>query len=97
MRVEIVAVINEDGTTTPTVDIEEILEDMPWHQDVDFPDANGQLAVISGMPMSAVVLVSLNYKNVFGAIAVANPRNGVAEIAHSVNPNYKVGTVIPLQ
>lgn len=67
------------------------------YQAVDFPESNGKLLVVSGMPMSASNLVSLHYKNLFGAIAIANPRNGVAEIVHSVSPDYKVGTTIPLE
>lgn len=67
------------------------------YEHVDFPDANGQVLIISGMPMSAVVMVALFYKNVFSAIAIANPKNGVAEIVHSVSPNYHVGGVIPLE
>jgi hypothetical protein len=67
------------------------------YQSVEFPEGNGQLAVISGMPASALCLLTAYYKNLFGAIAIANPRNGVAEIIHSVNPSYKMGTVIPLQ
>ncbi len=67
------------------------------YQSVHFPEANGQLAVISGMPASALALAALYYKNTFGAIAIANPRDGIAEIVHSVKPAYKVGTVVPLQ
>lgn len=66
------------------------------YSSVEFPEASGKLAVISGMPMSAVALVSLQYKNTFGAIAIANPREGVAEIVHSVTPDYAVGGVVPL-
>jgi hypothetical protein len=66
------------------------------YQDLDLPEANGQLAVVSGMPASAVVLLAVYYKNMFSAIAVANPRNGVAEIIHSTSRSYKVGTTIPL-
>jgi hypothetical protein len=63
---------------------------------VELPEANGQLLVISGMPMSAAALVALHYKNLFGAIAIANPREGVAEVVHSVSPDYSVGGAIPL-
>lgn len=66
------------------------------YQSVEFPEANGQLAVISGMPATALCLLACKYKNQFSAIAIANPRNGVAEIVHSTNPAYKVGTVVPL-
>lgn len=63
---------------------------------VEFPEGAGQLAVISGMPVSAVALVSLRYKNQFGAIAVANPRLGVALVVHSTNRSYPIGASIPL-
>jgi hypothetical protein len=63
---------------------------------VEFPEASGKLAIVSGMPMSAAVMVALRYKNLFGTIAVANPREGVAEIVHSVSPDYQVGGAIPL-
>jgi hypothetical protein len=63
---------------------------------VDFPEASGKLLIISGMPMSASVMVALRYKNMFSAIAIANPREGVAEIVHSVSRDYAIGGVIPL-
>ena len=63
---------------------------------VELPECNGQLAVVSGMPVSAVVLTSLHYKNSFGAIAIANPRLGVAIVTHSTNPVYPRGASIPL-
>ncbi len=63
---------------------------------VNFPEANGQLAIISGMPVSAVALVALHYKNLFGAAAIANPRLGVALVVHSTNPAYPLGASIPL-
>jgi hypothetical protein len=63
---------------------------------VDLPEANGQLLVVSGMPMSAAALVSLHYKNQFSAVAIANPREGVAEIVHSITADYAVGGAIPL-
>ena len=37
------------------------------------------------------------YKGVFGAVALANPRAGVAYVVGSVNPSYKVGQAIPLE
>lgn len=64
--------------------------------DVDFPDATGKLAIVSGMPTSAIALVSLHYKNVFSAIAIANPRAGVAEIVHSISKAHPVGSSVPL-
>ena len=67
------------------------------YSSIDFPDVMGKkVLVVSGMPMSAVTLVSLHYKNVYSAIAIANPREGVAEIVHSVSPDYQVGGAIPL-
>jgi hypothetical protein len=62
----------------------------------EFPEATGSLLVISGMPMSAAAMVALHYKNLFKAIAIANPREGVAEIAHSITPDYQVGGAITL-
>jgi hypothetical protein len=66
------------------------------YSSVNFPDAMGKVLIISGMPMSAVVMVALRYKNTFSAVAIANPREGVAEIVHSVSPDYQVGGAIPL-
>lgn len=63
---------------------------------VEFPEASGQLAIVSGMPVSAVALVSLKYKNQFGAIAISNPRLGVALVVHSTNKVYPLGASIPL-
>lgn len=67
------------------------------YADVDFPEANGALAVVSGMPASAIALVACHYKNLFGAIAVANPRAGVAEVVHSVSKSHPLGSSIPLE
>lgn len=64
--------------------------------DLNFPEANGKLAIISGMPMSAVAAVAANYKNAFEAIAVANPRLGVAFVVHSTTPIHPMGSSIPL-
>jgi hypothetical protein len=66
------------------------------YAETHFPDAMGKVLVISGMPMSAVALVALRYKNTFSAIAIANPREGVAEIVHSVSKDYQVGGAVPL-
>ncbi len=63
---------------------------------VDYPNVNGRLAVVSGMPMSAAAMVAIKYKNLFVAIAIANPLSGVAEIVHSASKEYSVGTSIPL-
>ena len=63
---------------------------------VDFPEASGQLLIISGMPASAQCACAFAYKGTFGAVALANPRAGVAYVIGSVNPTYKVGQAIPL-
>lgn len=63
---------------------------------VEFPESAGQLAIVSGMPVSAVALVALKYKNTYGAIAIANPRLGVALVVHSTNRSYPIGASIPL-
>ena len=63
---------------------------------VEFPEGAGTLAIISGMPVTAVTLVALKYKNTYGAIAIANPRLGVALVVHSTNLSYPVGASIPL-
>ena len=60
---------------------------------VDFPDASGH---ISGMPASAQCACAIAYKGTFGAIALANPRLGVAYVVGSANPSYRVGQQIPL-
>ena len=64
--------------------------------EVDFPVANGQIAIISGMPMVAACTVAMRYKNLFSVVAIANPRENVAEVAHSVDSNYRLGQPIPL-
>jgi hypothetical protein len=66
------------------------------YDSVDLPEATGNLLIVSGMPMSTVALTALHYKNLFKAIAVANPKEGVAEIVHSITPDYAVGGAIPL-
>lgn len=63
---------------------------------IDFPDASGQLLVISGMPASAQCSCVFKYKGTFGAIALANPRAGVAYVVGSVNRQYPLGASIPL-
>lgn len=65
-------------------------------KDIDFPEAVGQLAIISGMPSTAQCACTARYKNCFGAIALANPRMGVAFVIHSTTPNYQMGQQIPL-
>jgi hypothetical protein len=60
------------------------------------PEAFGRLAVISGMPGTAQNMVTYHYKNCFGAIALANPKMGVAFVIGSTSPEYKVGQQIPL-
>lgn len=66
------------------------------YANVEFPEAMGKLAVISGMPTSAVGMVLQHYKNLFQATAVANPKLGVAEVTHSTTPNHPRGSSIPL-
>lgn len=61
-----------------------------------FPEANGQLLVISGMPASAQCACVAAYKNVFGAIALANPRAGVAYVVSSTTPQFPFGSSVPL-
>lgn len=63
---------------------------------VDFPEASGQLLIVSGMPASAQSACAYAYKGTFGAVALANPRAGVAYVVGSVNPSYKIGQQIPL-
>lgn len=63
---------------------------------VEFPEVSGQLAIVSGMPMFASNAVSLHYKNLFSAIAIANPRDGVAIVVHSISKDYQLGGSIPL-
>jgi hypothetical protein len=63
---------------------------------LEFPEANGKLAIISGMPMTAVAAVATAYKNSFQAIAVANPRLGVAFVVHSTTPAHPMGSSVPL-
>ena len=63
---------------------------------VEFPEASGQLLVISGMPASAQCACVFTYKGTFSAVALASPRAGVAYVVGSVNPSYKVGQAIPL-
>lgn len=62
----------------------------------EFPEANGQLLVISGMPQNVFAGVACHYKNLFGAIAGVNSREQVAEVIHSVTKDYPVGAKIPL-
>lgn len=63
---------------------------------LEFPEANGQLLVISGMPATAQCACAAAYKGTFGAIALANPRTGVAYVVTSVNRQYPMGASIPL-
>lgn len=63
---------------------------------VKFPEARGELLIISGMPASAQCACTAAYKGVFGAIALANPKQGVAYVVASVSPKYKMGQAIPL-
>jgi hypothetical protein len=64
---------------------------------VHFPNVSGKLLVVSGMQMTAAILVALRYKNLFSAIAVFIPGEGIAEIAHSVSRDYVVGEFVSCQ
>lgn len=64
---------------------------------LEFPQANGQLLIISGMPATAQMACGHFYKNRFGAIALVTPKLGVALVIGSTNPSYKVGQAIPLE
>ena len=64
---------------------------------LDFDIAAGPgVGVISGMPTSFVGAAIAHYKNQFGALAVANPRLGVALVIHSTSEGYRLGDSIPL-
>ncbi len=63
---------------------------------LEFPEANGQLLIVSGMPATAQCACVAAYKGVFGAIALASPRTGVAYVVSSVSPQYPFGSSIPL-
>ena len=64
---------------------------------LDFDIAAGPgVGVISGMPTSFVGAAIAHYKNQFGALAVANPRLGVALVIHSTTEDYRLGDSIPL-
>ena len=91
--VSLIEILADNGNpASPQNPIDELTE----LADIEFPEASGQLAIISGMPVSVLVIVALKYKNVFSTIATANPKLGVAIVAHSVSRNYKVGQLIPL-
>lgn len=62
-----------------------------------FPEARGELLIISGMPASAQGACLYAYKGTFGAIALAVPRDKVAYVQGSVNPKYTLGQAIPLE
>ena len=61
---------------------------------VNFPETNGKLLVVSGMPMYASVAVALRYKNMFTTIAVYDAREKLAYVVHTISPSYSLGTAI---
>lgn len=63
---------------------------------LEFPEASGQLLIVSGMPASAQCACVAAYKNVFKSIALASPRAGVAYVVSSTTPQFPFGSSIPL-
>lgn len=59
-----IEILGEDGNPASPQNPIQVEE----YQSVEFPEGNGQLAVVSGMPASALVLAALHYKNAFGAV-----------------------------
>lgn len=86
--------ITKNGeTVSPQNSVDEVGE----LSGLDFDIAAGPgVAVVSGMPTSFVGAAIAHYKNQFGAIAIANPRLGVALVVHSTSPDYRLGDSIPL-
>lgn len=92
-NISLIEILADNGSpASPQNPIDEVSE----LSNVEFPEASGSLAIVSGMPATALVMVALRYKNAFGAIAVANPKLGVAIVVHSVNRSYPMGVSIPL-
>lgn len=89
----LIEILKDGKPTSPQNPIDESTE----LATVEMPEASGgKLAIVSGMPASALVMVALAYKNMYGAIAVANPRLGVALVVHSTTPAHPVGSSVPL-
>lgn len=66
-------------------------------ENLDMPEVRGgSVAIVSGMPMWANVAVALSVKNLFGAIAVYDPKSQGGVVVHTISPKYKMGTVLPL-
>jgi hypothetical protein len=66
-------------------------------ESLDMPEVRGgSAAIVSGMPVWAIVTVALKVKNLFGAIAVYDPKSGGGVVVHTTTPKHKVGTVLPL-
>lgn len=64
---------------------------------IDYPEIHAKLAIISGFPQDAACTVQAQYHGTIAAIAIANPKTGMARITKSVNPAHPVGSLIPLQ
>lgn len=56
----------------------------------------GSVAIVSGMPMWANAAVALSVKNLFGVIAIYDPKSGGGVVVHTTSPKYKMGAVLPL-
>lgn len=59
----------------------------------------GELALLSGMPQWAMSALVANVKNLFGAIAIFDPRivdGGGCVVIHSTTSKYEVGQIVPL-
>jgi hypothetical protein len=63
---------------------------------IEFPDAIGNLLVISAPSAVTAAMIALRYKNTFSAIAIAVPEEGKAIIVHTVSRDYRVGGAVPL-
>jgi hypothetical protein len=70
------------------------IEELP---DLVIPElSGGSVAIVSGMPFWASSRVMLAVKNIFGAIAVYDPKLAGGVVVHTTSPNYKVGAILPL-
>lgn len=59
----------------------------------------GELALLSGMPQWAMAALACSVKNLFGAIAVYDPRiveGGGCVVIHTTFSKYEVGQIVPL-
>lgn len=57
--------------------------------------SGGEVAFLSGMPQWAIAALALKVKNLFSAVGVYDPKQGVI-IVHSTSSKYKVGQILPL-